>query len=243
MMVTVWWQLRAWSHWRWRARPEGEVSPYRNCVIKLALVFPKNPPLSHPTIMLTNLFGRVSLPGLPCWSVLLPLCPLLLCARVFVCLYSLVLRSSEHRRPRWTGALCTARPFICQGLLGPLVKEPASQTLSTVGRVLETCRVWPSVSPGCRERGQALQGAHSYTCANLGRIPKPGQAGAPGMHSSRKSATQLCSLHFPGVWEASWEGLNPHWCGIPGKLSPFQNQNKERLGLCPGVPKGKAELK
>lgn len=47
----------------------GEVSPYRIYIIKLAPAFPKNPSLSHPTNMLTNLFGCVSLPGL--WFLLI----------------------------------------------------------------------------------------------------------------------------------------------------------------------------
>lgn len=65
---------------------------------------------------------------------------------VFLCLCLSLLCLPEHRLRRWSGALCTAGPFISQWLFGTHVEEPASQTLRSMGRVLETCPVWPSVA-------------------------------------------------------------------------------------------------
>lgn len=95
--------------------------------------------------MLTNLFGRVSFPGLSalliyfaaapcsCVPVSLFLCKALCC----VCLNTCLVDGPE---------LCTAEPTTYQWLFDTHCRERACQSLRTTGRVIETYRVWPLVA-------------------------------------------------------------------------------------------------
>lgn len=130
------------------------------------------------------------------------------------------------------------------------MEEPASPTLRTMGRVPETCPVWPSVA-SCklwlmsfllRERADIVGSKLIY----LGKLRANAQTWSGG--SSWDALVQgICpsalQLPLPKGLRGLLGGAESPVIWIPRKLSPFQNRDKGRLVLCPVVPKGKAELK
>ena len=56
-----------------------------------------------------------------------------------------------------------------------------------------------------------------YLCRS-GANAHSSQAGAPGVHRSRKPASQLFCLLFSSDLRGPWGGLSAHWKGMPRKL-------------------------
>lgn len=229
--------------WRLRTITRSGSQSLLELVIKLALVCPKNASLSYRQICCLTCLCRLCRPL--CLADLFCCCTLLLC----VCLSvkpGAVLAWTRAQEIDQSSVHC--RAIHLPVAIGTHFKVSASQSLRTMGRVLETCRVfvamckmWPmsflswdrADVAGSKLTYLHKPGANAQTWSGRSAWKVPGQEVSTW---SAASSSYVSS-------EASWEGPNPPWCGIPRKLFPLWNQVKGRSVSCAGVPKGKAELK
>lgn len=214
-----------------------------------AFVFPKNLPIWQ--ICWLTCFA-VSLPGL---SALLICCAALLSSCALVCLHLSVEPAAPlaHTQVQETNQpLFSAGPFLCQWLFGSHVKEPAYQPLRTMGSA-RTYEVWPfmalckttwplwSVSFQVWKRADVVGSKLICLCKSGANAQTWSGRGSWNALVQEVCHPALC-LCFPreGRGLLRRAGSPLAWDlkkALEEGLSPFQNQDKGRLGLCPVVPK------